>query len=308
MSANINSLAPISLKIAGAPSDVVIAVENHAFSADIISNPHFHSGNTAPTQVTVPGANPKITFSTPFKTAFDLLGLGIIKLEKLDVYLSKYIDFVRSPNSDHTRITLSAGAFAAIQITSWSVNVDGILMADVSVDLLSDDQVHPFVFETNVALPTLAGNPALHTLGPARINNVIIPGCSSDSGDIGGTTIVQRNDGDLYPRVAARTQIAPTAKIAHEDPVAVLAALGLLGTNITAATELFFKAYDVVTGVVSQLGGIKIAIGKGRIHPDGWNAPQGGVASTGLTIIGIVDDGVSNPFTVTTGVTVPNVA
>jgi hypothetical protein len=306
MPANINSLAPISLKVLGDVDPTVIPVENHAFSADIISNPHFHSGNTSPTQVTVPGANPKITFSTPFKTAYDMFGLGIVRLEELDVYLSKYIDFVRSPNSDHTRITLSDGAFAAAQIVSWSVNVDGILMADVTIDLLSDDQEHPFVFEQNVALPTLPGNPALHTLGPAQINNVIIPGCSSDSGDMGGSTIVQRNDGDLYPRVAARPQIAPTAKIAHEDPVAVLAALGLLGTNITAVTELFFKAYDVVTGVVSQFGGIKIAIGKGRIHPDGWTAAQGGVANTGLTVIGIVDDGVANPFTVTLGVTVPN--
>ena len=306
MPTNINSLAPISLKVAGAQNDIVIPVENHAFSADIISNPHFHSGNTSPTQITVPGANPKITFSTPFKAAFDIFGLGIIKLEELDVYLSKYVDFVRSPDPVHTRITLSAGAFAGAQIVSWSVSVDGILMADVSIDLLSDDNVHPFVFEINQALPTLAGNPALHTLGPVRLNNVIIPGCSSDGGDIGATTIVQRNDGDLYPRVAARTQIVPTARIAHEDPVAVLAALGLLGTNITALTELYFKAYDVTTGVSSQLLGIKLAIGAGRIHPDGWSAPQGGVASSGIVVQGIAADGVANPFTVTTGISVPN--
>lgn len=306
MPADIYSLAPINLRVSGAGADVVIPCENHAFSPDILASPFFHSGNTSPTQVLVPGANPKITLSMPFLAAYTVMGLGIIKLTTLDTYLSKYDDFVREGTLKHPALKLNTNAFASAQISGWSVSVDGILMADVVFDLFSINQTHPFTFNEDLTLPTLAAEPQLHTLGPALINDVVVPGLSAHNGQIGATNIVQRTDGDLYPRVAARPQISPSAHLAHQDPVAVLTALGLIGGNVSATTELYFKAYDATTGETRSDGGaIKIAIAKARMNPDGWSAGQGSVATSGINVIGYAADGVANPFIVSTNVTPP---
>lgn len=299
MPADIYSLAPINLRVSGAGSDVVIPVENHAFSTDIISNPFFHTGNVSPTQIVTPGGNPKISVSMPFASAFGVMALGIVKLTTLDVFLSKYSDFVRLGAISHPNINLTPGAFAAGQITNWDVDVDGVLMAVVTFDLLSNDQENPFEAGTGLTLPTLASEPLLHTLGPVKINGTIIPGASASGGAINGSTIIPRYDGDLFPRNAARPQIQPTARIAHSDPVAVLSALGLLG-SMQATTEIWFKAYDATTGVTSSSGGaIKFTIATARINPDGWQANQGALATTGFNVLGYAADGITNPFAVT---------
>jgi len=306
MPADIYSLAPINLRIAGGLADVVIPCENHAFSPEILNNPHFHSGNLSPTAIVVPGANPRVNVSMPFRAAYELVALGIVKLTTLDVYLSKYVDFVRYPGPNHPKLSLSNGAFAAIQIVDWSVNVDGILMANVSIDLLSNDAENPFNFSPNGnSLPTLATQPRLNTLGPVLINGTMIPGAESNSGQINGNTIVQRTDGDLYPRVAARTIINPSARIGHKDPVAVLAKLGLLGTHLTADAEMYFKDYDPITGITSETSAIKLTVAKGRAMPEAWNADQGAVAGSGIMIVGSNADGLGNPFAVTLDVNPP---
>jgi len=300
MPADIYSLAPINLRLAGAGADIVIPAENHAFSAEILANPFFHSGNVSPTQITVPGANPRVTVSMPFADAFSAFGLSMVKLTTLDVFLSKYADFLRLGVTSHPNINLTAGAFAGAQITDWSVGVDGILMAEVTFDMFSNDQDNPFEIGSGLTLPVVATEPVLHTLGPALLNNVVIPGLSANNGSINGQTIIQRSDGDLFPRVGARPQIQPTARLAHNDPIAVLAALGLLGTTVTATTELYFKEYSPTTGVVRSDGGaVKLAIAKGRLNPDGWQAGQGAVATTGINVIGYAADGIANPFVVT---------
>ena len=100
----------------------------------------------------------------------------------------------------------------------------------------------------------------------------------------------------------------PSCRIAHNDPIAILSALGLLGTRISATTELYFKEYDPATGVVRSDGGaIKIAISAGYITPDGWQASQGAVATTGFLVQAITTDGGDSPLTVTLSATPPAV-
>jgi hypothetical protein len=133
----------------------------------------------------------------------------------------------------------------------------------------------------------------------------MIPGADSNSGQINGNTVVQRTDGDLFPRVGSRITIQPTARIGHKDPTAVLMELGLIGLAISTNVQMYFKDYDPVTGVTSETSAILFTIVTGRVHPEAWNADQGAVAGSGLMVIGTAADGVANPFAVTLDVNPP---
>jgi hypothetical protein len=306
MPADINSLAPVTLTTPTGAK--VLATESLGFSADIIKNVHHHSGNMSPTMVAVPGANPRAQLSVPFLDAYNAFGLGCVKITALGLYLSKFTDFLRDPGANHHRLKLNTNAYAAGQITGWSVNVDGILMASVDIIPLSADSNHPLVFEGGQSLPAYTGSPILHTLGPVDINGTVIPGLTGHSGALNGAMNVQRSDGFKYPRLAGRMTISPNLNLAHADPAAVLTALGLLGTDITASVVAYFKEYDPTTGVVREDGGaISLSIAKGRCSPSGFEASQGAVATTGIAVDGISTDGVTNPFAIATSVTPPTV-
>jgi hypothetical protein len=303
--ATISSLSPAVLAVDGG-SSVTLATESVGLSLDIMGNLHHHSGNIFPTLVAVPGANPKAQLSVPFKSAFDLLGLGLKKLTTCNLFLAKFEDFNKTSDTEHLKIGLNTGCFACAEITGWSVSVDGIIMADIAINYLSTTgALNPVLLTPNSALPSISGSPDLHTLGPVSINSSIIPGLQSSGGSINAGPVVQRSDGDLFPRVAARIQAAPSMQLSHYDSVAILNALGTLGAVISAV-DVYLKSYDPANGVVGQTGGIKFAIVKGRIHPSGESASQGQVSSTDMEILGITTDGGANPFTVTTGVTVPS--
>ena len=129
-------------------------------------------------------------------------------------------------------------------------------MAQVEVVPLSaDGVVHPIAITENVALPALSGSPILHTLGAIKINATVIEGATSNSANIAGGMVIQRTDGDKFPRAAARLQITPTLQIGHSDARTVLADLGLLGADETAIAEFYYKQFDPDTGVTRDDGG-----------------------------------------------------
>ncbi len=304
MVAIISSLSPVVMTKSGG-SSTTLATENIGVSLGIIGNLHHHSGNVFATLVTVPGSNPTATLSIPFLSIFELIGLGLAKLTAFEVYLAKFEDFNKVGGAVHRKISLTPGCVAAIEITGWSVNVDGILMADVMVQFLSSDgMINPVTIALGT-LPAYDGTPELHTLGPVTLNGVPVPGLQAHSGTMNAGPIVKRSDGDLFPRICARVEANPNASLTHDDPATVLATLGPLGASVGASTIMYFRSYDENTGVVNQADGISIEIVLGRLHASGFDANQGQVASTGIEVMGITDDGGDNPYIVTTGVTCP---
>jgi hypothetical protein len=283
---------------------ITLATESVGLSTDIIQITHHHSGNISPTAVLVPGATPRVVLSIPFDLAYTTFGLGMKKLTQLDLFLAKFVDFEKGGAGVHQKYSLASSpgaASAAAQITGWSVNADGIAMASVEIVPLSyDGKTHPLLISENQDLPTILGSPKLHTLGPAKFNGTIIPGVTSHSANIAGNLVVQRVDGDLYPKSAARLLIAPTLAIGHSDPKSVLTAMGLLGTDDTGSSSFFLKEYDETTGVTRDDGGAyQIDVDLGRFHPSGWDASTGAVVNNAITVQAIAPDGGTHPFAIT---------
>lgn len=304
MSAVLSSLAPVTL-VVGAGLPVTIPTEHVGVPLGIIQSLHNHSGNIFPTLVVVPGADRRVTLSVPMKIALDTFGLGLVKLTAFSAFFARFEDFNREGTAVHLALELNVACVAAAQISGWSVNVDGILMATVEiVPMSTTGQLDPLKLTPNVSLPVLAGSPALHTLGPVKVNGTVIPGLSGESGSIGSSIAVQRTDGDLYARVCARIEAKPTMSLSHQDPVSILNSLTLMGIVITEVV-VYAKAYDPATGIAAQAGSISFTMVSGRIHPGGPDASQGGVVSTSIEVLGISDDGATNPIAINTNVVAP---
>lgn len=301
----ISSMSPVRITVSGG-SSVVLPTERYGLSLGIMQTLHRHSGNVPPTACVVPGGTQKITISVPLFAAIETFGLGLVKLTQFDGFLSRFADYNKVEGAYHFKIGLESACAAAAEITTWNVNVDGIAMATVEIVPLSDNGANsPVKFSESQELPLLASQPLLHTLGPIKINGTVIPGLSSQSGSINGSPIIQRTDGDKFPRVCARLQTEPTLDLNHADPKTLLAALGVLGSDITADVSAFLKAYDASTGVVSQSNGIEFLVEKGRIHPAGADSSQGQVSTTAFRVHAISSDGYADALQVNTGVEVP---
>lgn len=301
MPATVYSLAPAKF------NSTVVPVERIGFSAGIIANPHQHSGNEYPTLIAIPGATPRVTLTVPWRAAYDSLGLGINVLTAFEIYLAKFASLTRASGSVHTKWALTASCTAAAMITGASVNQDGILMAEVEVVPLSNTGLaHPLTRTDNNAMPSLASQPVLHTIGPMSINGTVVPGLQSCGIDLGQRLEVQRTDGTLYPILATRMDAAPRLTAGHADPVGMYAQLGsLLGVDITSNVVAYFRQYSATTGIISSgSDAVSITVASGRVVPLEVPASQSTVATIGLEVHGL-SSSATHPFAVSVSATAP---
>jgi hypothetical protein len=303
MPALIHSLAPAKI------GSTVIPIKSFSLSPDIVSALDAHSGNEYATLIKVSGANPRIRLTMPFQPIFDIVGFTVHKATTFEVYMALFTDYARASGSVHTKYALSASATAAIQITSASVDQDGDLMAEVDVVLLSPDSTtHPLTKSNSNALPTLAAQPTLHTLGPISINGTVYPGMMSASCDLGQTLVTKRHDGDLYPKLAARLGGAPRMAGEHGDPSTFLGLTTLLGLNITSNLIQYFRRYDATTGVCSDSAGtaVSFTMASARLHPTDLGVNHLQVARVGFEAFGL-SSSTTHPIAVSVSATVPSV-
>lgn len=306
MPATIYSMSPLTLTKSGG-SATTMPVESAGFSPDIMANAYRHSGGVYPTIMTIPGADSRITLTLPAKAAFDLFGLEPIKLTALSLVFAKFADALRASGSVHASVSLTATTgFAAAQITGFSVNLDGVATATVTiVPLTTAGGTNPLTFGTTSAIPTLSGQPLLHTQGPVELGGSVVPGCQGFSVSLGSDLAGQRSDGDLYPTVARRLRGEPRISVRHRDPIGVLSALGLMGSSISSNCNAYFKSYDATTSLAAAANSMKFAMAAGLAMPAAVDAATGEVASGGIDIIPLSSDGVTSPLTVTTNATAP---
>lgn len=301
MPAVISSLSPAKL------NSTVVPVKSYTVAPGIISAADRHSGNLYETLHKTSGAEPRVTLNIPFKPAYDVIGLGILKLTAFEFYLAKFTDYIRSASSEHTKWALSSSATAVAMITGWTVDHDGDLLAVVEVvPLAASAAAHPLTKSDNNALPTLASQPTMHTMGPVSINGTIIAGLRSVGGELGQNLRVLRSDGDRYARNAGYLGGSPRMTARHADPITLLGTLGLLGLNISSNVVQYFRQYDATTGEVTGDSGtgISITVASGRVEPVDLNANDQDLPDVGLQVIGL-SSSATHPFVISTAASVP---
>lgn len=304
MTAIISSLAPARMTPSGG-SSTVLAVESVAFSPAIARTLFQHSGNRFPSLVHKPGAAPRVRITTPFYPAYQILGFAAKKLTAFDYFLAQFSDYVRASGSSHTMIGLTASCHAAARIMGASVSQSGILMAEVDIVPLSvvNGMDHPLTPASGQALPTLSAEPTIHTIGPFVLNGTRLDGLTNQGIDLGGEFAGAPSDGERFLRNVAEIENQPSMQAAHQDPVTLLGALGLLGAEITADAVAYFREIDGDSGEVLETG-LSITAAEGVVDPTDVQLRRGDLATSGFTVAGL-SDSETHPFVVATGVDVP---
>jgi hypothetical protein len=302
MVATLSSLSPAKF------NSTVVAVKSVGLAPGIISAADRHSGNLYETLVKTSGAEPRCTLNMPFKSAYDVIGLGILKLTAFEFYLANFTDYVRAAGSTHTKWALSTSATAVAMITGWTVDLDGDLLAVVEVvPLAASAAAHPLTKSDNNALPSLASQPVMHTMGPSSVNGTVIPGLRSAGGELGQNLRVIRSDGDRYPRNAGYLGGSPRMTGTHSDPITLPNTIGLFGLNLSGGGFIqYFRQYDATTGEVTGDSGtgVSITAATGRIEPADIAAADGEPNTIGIQVMGTSSSS-THPFAVSVAATVP---
>lgn len=302
MVAILSSLSPAKL------NSTVVAVKSVGLSPGIISAADRHSGNLYETLYKTSGAEPRLTLNMPFKSAYDVIGLGVLKLTAFEFYLAKFSDYIRSASSEHTKWALSTSATGVAMITGWTVDLDGDLLATVEVvPLAASSDAHPLTKSDSNALPTLASQPTMHTIGPCSINGTVRNGLRSAGGELGQNLRVIRSDGDRYARNAGLIGGSPRMSASCSDPITLAGITGLFGLNLSGGGFVqYFRQYDATTGeVTGDAGtGISVTAASGRIEPAEISAADQDIPSIGLQVTGLSSSS-THPFAVSVAATVP---
>lgn len=294
----IYSLAPITL------NSTTLATANLRVSPDIASIMHRNSGNEFGSVQAITGSAPKISFSTPYYEAYNLIGLKTLKCTTLNVYLAKFVDSIRSASSVHTKYALASSALGFAYIKSISGSLNGIVMAEVEIHLLSSDgMTHPLSPSTTNALPSLGSQPALRTIGPFSINGTTIGGAESVSIDLASSVEAMASDGDLYPRVCAFKGADPVITVQHNDPETLRGTVGFIGAAISANFVQYFKTIDATTqAAVTTADSLTVA--SGRVMPIEWGADNLQIAKGGVRVE-CLSSSTTHPIVIATGATAP---
>lgn len=294
----IYSLAPITL------NSTTLATANLRVSPDVATIMHRTSGNEFASVEAVVGGSPRISFSTPYYEAYTLIGLKTLKCTTVNVYLAKFVDAVRSASAVHTKYALAISATGFAYIKSIAGSLNGIVMAEVEVILLSSDGlVHPLAATTINSLPSLAAQPALRTIGPFSINGTTIGGTTSVSVDLGAQVEAMASDGDVYPRVCAYKGGTPVINVEHGDPETLRATLGFTGAAISANFVQYFKTIDATTQVASSTAD-SLTVASGRAVPQDLGADNLQIARGGMRVE-CLSSTTTHPIVVATGALAP---
>lgn len=303
MSASILSMGPLTI------GSTTIGTRITGLDPAIVEALQLHSGLPYPTANLVSGANPKFTFECYFQDIVALIpgSFTILSATTFSLYMSLYSSYTRDATSVHTKIALqtSPTCYAAVQMLSTRVAQDGTLMAECQAEILGGDSTtYPLVTTSNNTLPALSAEPIKHTLGPCVINSTGVPGVMDAAFNLNPTNETKRSDGDLYPKVTAQLQGQPRLILSHGDPKGVLAALGLLGTNVTANVVQYFRRYDGTTGVAGAANGISLTIASGRAIPVVISNEQGRISTTGIEVSAL-SSSTTYPVAISLTATVP---
>ncbi len=296
---SIRSLAPMRI------NSTVIPIDGLQVPPEVASEAFRHSGNEFASALVVPGAAPRARWRMPAKTAYDLIGLKFLKVTVFDLYFAKFVDGIRSASSVHTQYSLATSAIAMAYIHSISVADRGIAWANCeAIYLSSDGMTHPIAAPTTAAaLPTLAGQPALHTAGPAQVDSVSIGGAAEATIDLAPEVTVgidgSPGDGLLYPTTATYLGGAPSIEVGHGDPIGLLATLGLTGVVPTTSFKYWLRDYDA-TSQITLTTGVSFTIASGRVIPVDFGANTGRLTRGGLKIQGL-STSATYPIVVATG-------
>lgn len=264
MTLSLSGLAPAKI------GSTVIPVMDVRVSPEMSYLAFQHSGNEFPSVGAVPGGMPRVSFKTPWAAAYSVIASLKLSLQTtFEIYLATFASGLRNSGALHSKLSLNASCSACCYISGIeNVGQNQIAMATIEAVGLSNNGVQaPFQKVDLVSLPSLVSEPALHTLGPLTIAGSRVDGLLSSSYAQNIQLAIPKNDGDSYARTVGWMGAAPRLRGRHQDPIAMLAALGLTGVSISSSAALWLIGIDPTT-MLRMPTGMSLTVSSGRIITD----------------------------------------
>lgn len=284
----------------------VLAIQDIAYSPDLISQPFQHSGNEFPSVGFRPGARPTLKYRTPIKGIYDHLATLKGKSDTaLGLYFSTFANGLRRTGSTHTKLTLPTGCTAFTWIDAISCRQYGVAMADVMTMLLwspTGPNTFPLERTNNVALPSLGSEPKLHTFGPMGFDAAIKRGAVGHAFRNNCKVVAPVTDGYGGPTDAFLMELKPQFMIESTDPLSVLDELGLEGEEIATSVALQFTGIDAVTGK-RETTGFQLSGTSGHRYSGEFKFSLTDPATAGI-IVDLLSSSGTHPVSVNTSATI----
>ena len=266
-----------------------VPVTDASFNPNVTTEAIRHSGLPFASSYVVPSVAPALTFTTFFKTAYDLCGgFKLAKFDALRFYMRGYTDGSATGDGDQWALKTNAEAFA--HITGVAPGVGGLMMASVQVFCLAGTlNGIEDIFErtASTTIPTIAAEPTYHRIGPVSIEGAVVEGVNSISISTGNRVIpVTPNDGRVYARSLIYDGGERTIQISTDGARDTLESLTARGIKIDATNCIVYLRECDRNGVVltGANSGASITIAKGRIDPDALSQSVGSTNSTGFMV------------------------
>lgn len=264
-------------------SSTVLPVREVTLSPNVQVIAEASAGDTSPSQQSILGGRPSISFSMPADLALATFGTACDAETALALSLIKVDAATGLPaaSAGNLLISLASGAKAYACIEQVSASQGGMAVASCMVYLVSaDGTTHPLSPAAGAQL-SLSAQPQLMTMGSVTVNGSELAGAQSTSVTLAHDITMDTSDGDKYPTLFGHHSTSTTIEVAHGDPDGILTALGLTGVAIASSTVV--KFLDITSGVVAATG-TSLTIAGGIVVPGAISGGVAGRATTGLTI------------------------
>lgn len=276
-------------------NSTVLACAGWTLSDAVNSQVIQHDGTEFADAAIVGSAAQQLDFTgAPLAACNTLFGFGSLNVTTLEAY-GIDIDDDGSLKTTGDLLDLEGvnGANAFGFLTGFSVQQDGVWLADGSIIILSGDgATDPLQRQAAQTVPAVS-QPQHYTLGAATMNNSAIDGLVGVTGAISRNVQTIVSDGDKYPTAAFVNQTDTLVSAQFESAKAARDAATSIGTGVTATTTFGMPDVAQATGVTGGGAALTMTIARGHILPDSLAGNTGGTVQHGLSLRALSNDGTS---------------
>lgn len=302
MSADPVDLQPVSITIAAATT--ILPVTSVSVGTGLVNQQLRHSGNRSTSTVLFSGGQNEITLTMPVQIALDTFAMGqVTAYTDLKIFMAKFnTDGNRETGANHIAWQSTGGIVIPV---SFNAQWPSIVTATVRIiPFGSDDTADPLAELTGQTLPSLAEEPALHTMGPMESNGVRVDGMTTFDFALNNNLEVLRSSGTRYPDRVLYEGANPGFSSSSANVEDLIALAGFSGAVKATDVDFYLRENDEAAGTLKATG-IKLSMGSSLIEIESTSLTQDSTTPVQFTVTGLEQDPVAFPVAYTASATIP---
>lgn len=210
--------------------------------------------------------------TTAIFTALTALGSGFYVFSSaVDLYMAQLSGTGGiTAGANHKRITGTKGCIVPRRLRARH---GAAATLDAEIYFVSTDGIAaPISYTSAVALPSITVSNQAFTLGPAKINGVMLSAVEELDIQFGYNPLIVGGDGELYPTFGGYDTRFPRVSIKTKDPSVIATAAGSVGVGgvVQSAATAFYLRKMLPTGrdLAANATHIKLTVTAAFVRPE----------------------------------------